>query len=534
MRLELLYGMEQQAEQKPLRYVLYARKSSEDAEAQAKSLPDQIADCQKYARDNGLNIVETIQESKSAKKSGNRPLFTQMIKDIERGKYDGILAWNPDRLARNSLESGMIVDMIDNGIIKDLKFPTHVFSNDSSGKLLLNITFAMAKQYSEHLSESVQRGVDSSFEQGKSGGIPKWGYNRNDMTGLYEPDDNFPYIQRGWEMMIEGYTRNEIVKYWNEHNVHRMTKLTRKNKHIRRIDITENMTTKIFHDPFYYGLLVQGGRVIDLREVNPNFKPMITEEQYNEAQEMTKSRTRKNVTIPISSGKRVFLPFRHLIFCKECGSPMIVCRSKGRNGLYYVNARCDNKECPREHSSCRIKPILEQIYEDLDRLEFTEEEYNKLLKGMKEYVDTKMNDLIIEKRSLNGAKTQKSRKIDELAANYSNLDRTTPEVVRSKLRTEIETLQDEIISIDTKIEQINEQIVDPDSLKITQENFLKQLNSASLKMRSGDPVEKDILARKLYLKLEIDNKNKLTIRYREPFNLLVKNHLNGSGARDRT
>lgn len=142
--------------------------------------------------------------------------------------------------------------------------------------------------------------------------------------------------------------------------------------------------------------------------------------------------------------------------------------------------------------------------------------------------------IYIEKRSLNGAKTQKSRKIDELAANYSNLDRTTPEVVRSKLRTEIETLQDDIISIDTKIEQINEQIIDPDSLKITQENFLKQLNSASLKMRSGDPVERDILARKLYLKLEIDNKNKLTIRYREPFNLLVKNHLNGFGARGET
>lgn len=52
-------------------------------------------------------------------------------------------------------------------------------------------------------------------------------------------------------------------------------------------------------------------------------------------------------------------------------------------------------------------------------------------------------------------------------------------------------------------------------------------------MRSGDPVEKDILARKLYLKLEINNENRPTIIYRGPFNLLVKNHLNGSGARDR-
>ena len=38
---------------------------------------------------------EPIQESKSTKKSGNRPLFSQMLKDIEKGKYDAILAWHP-------------------------------------------------------------------------------------------------------------------------------------------------------------------------------------------------------------------------------------------------------------------------------------------------------------------------------------------------------------------------------------------------------------------------------------------------------
>lgn len=55
--------------------------------------------------------------------------------------------------------------------------------------------FAMSKQYSEHLSESVQRGVDSNFAQGKSSGVPKWGYIRDEATGLYLPDENFPHIR---------------------------------------------------------------------------------------------------------------------------------------------------------------------------------------------------------------------------------------------------------------------------------------------------------------------------------------------------
>jgi len=49
---------------KPLRYVIYARKSSDDVEAQAKSLPGQIADCEEYALRHNLKVVgKPIQES---------------------------------------------------------------------------------------------------------------------------------------------------------------------------------------------------------------------------------------------------------------------------------------------------------------------------------------------------------------------------------------------------------------------------------------------------------------------------------------
>ena len=80
-------------EEKPLlRYVLYARKSSEDVGAQAKSLPDQIKDCLDYAENKGIVVVDTLEESHSAKISGRRPIFAKMLKDLEAGKYDGILS----------------------------------------------------------------------------------------------------------------------------------------------------------------------------------------------------------------------------------------------------------------------------------------------------------------------------------------------------------------------------------------------------------------------------------------------------------
>ena len=95
-----------------LKYVLYARKSTVDESRQIRSIPDQIAECEQLARRLGLNVVEVLEESQSAKKPSLRPIFRQMLTNLKKGIYDAILAWNPDRLARNMLEGGEIIDMI--------------------------------------------------------------------------------------------------------------------------------------------------------------------------------------------------------------------------------------------------------------------------------------------------------------------------------------------------------------------------------------------------------------------------------------
>ncbi len=136
-----------------LKYVIYARKSTDDPERQSKSIPDQIAECRLLAKRLGLRVVDSpIKESRSAKKPNNRPRFRELIKDIKKGKYDGIIAWNPDRLARNMLEGGEIIDMVDSETLKDLKFVTHHFTKDANGKMLLGMAFVLSKQYSDKLS----------------------------------------------------------------------------------------------------------------------------------------------------------------------------------------------------------------------------------------------------------------------------------------------------------------------------------------------------------------------------------------------
>lgn len=515
---------------KPLRYVLYARKSSEGEDAQEKSIPDQIQYCEEYAERTELLVVKIVEEKKSAKVSGRREKFTQILEDIANDKYDGILTYHPDRLARNSLESGMIVDMLDSGVIKDLKFPTLHFTNDASGKLLLNVLFAMSKQYSEHLSESVTRGVTTNFEQGKSSAY-KWGYSRDEVTGRYEPDNNFELIKSGWQMRLEGYTQQEVVDFWLQNDVHRMTKITRKNKRIRKITISKQMASNIFASPFYFGILIQNEQEVDLRKIS-DFTPMIDEKTYNAVQVMG----RKKARVPIYSEKKTFYPFRDMVFCSVCNSDisMRVGKNKSSDGTYGLTYRCDTKGCTRDIKSVRAKYFLNDLYDKLDMMKLTDKEYDEYSKEIDSHTDNNLIKIRTEKRSLEGKRRHLKANVDKLSRQYAALPENTPETVRARLIQDIEELQSSVVDIESDIEKLKKKITNPAQIKLSKEEFLNLVNMAGDKMRAGTPVEKDILARKLLLNIRLDNKRAPSYLWKEPFATLLEIKQINSGAVKRT
>ena len=132
------------------KYYLYARKSTDDEDRQILSIESQINELREFARKENLLIVDEFVEAKSAKSPG-RPIFDFMLKQLESNNADGILAWHPDRLARNSLDGGKIIYFIDRGIINDLRVPTYRFDNTAQGKFMLSIAFGQSKYYIDNL-----------------------------------------------------------------------------------------------------------------------------------------------------------------------------------------------------------------------------------------------------------------------------------------------------------------------------------------------------------------------------------------------
>lgn len=273
-----------------LRYKIYVRKSSEDSEKQIRSLDDQERECRDLAERLGLHVIgETIREEKSAKTPRRRPLFAALMKEVESGAIDGIISWHPDRLARNSVESGKIMYLLDTDRLHDLRFVSHQFSNDANGKMLLGMLFVFAKHYSDDLSSKVKRGVKGNFGEGKSGGVQKHGYIRDD-EGFYRKDgEYFNMTQQAWSMRAEGIGLSEIADYLNKN---KYAKYYKRDKGYRIMNVTPSTLSKMFLDPFYYGILVQAEQTVDLRSLPIPFEPMITEEQYHTVQENNKSKRR--------------------------------------------------------------------------------------------------------------------------------------------------------------------------------------------------------------------------------------------------
>ena len=148
-----------------MRYIIYTRKSTEDEDRQILSIEAQLVELKEFAAKEKLEIVASLYEAKTAKEPG-RTKFAEMLQKIERGEADGIISWHPDRLARNSVDGGKIIYMIDRGLIKSLKFPTFWFEPTPQGLFMLQIAFGQSKYYVDSLSENTKRGLRQKIRNG--------------------------------------------------------------------------------------------------------------------------------------------------------------------------------------------------------------------------------------------------------------------------------------------------------------------------------------------------------------------------------
>ena len=213
-----------------IRYCLYIRKSSEQDERQAMSIESQLKEMGKVQEAEGLEVVKTIEECKSAKNSFSRPGFTQLIAGLIDGEYEGILTWAVDRLSRNAGDLGLLVDLMDQEKLQIVR--THnqtFFGSNPNEKFLLMLLGSQAKLENENRGENVKRGMRAMREQGRKAGTTAVGYKI--IPGESISDPNQVVIDKEWSSFIKdifnmaGVRNMSVYEIWRKlHNAGQVTK----------------------------------------------------------------------------------------------------------------------------------------------------------------------------------------------------------------------------------------------------------------------------------------------------------------------
>jgi len=243
---------------------LYARKSTDEPERQVLSIEAQMFELREYAKKENLNIVREFVESKTAKEPG-RDIFNDMIASIEKNEAEGILAWHPDRLARNSIDGGRIIYLVDTGKITTLKFPTFWFDPTPQGKFMLSIAFGQSKYYIDNLSENIKRGIRQKL---RNGIWPAWaplGYvNDKNARCIAVDKEKAKYIKRAFEMYSTGeYPLAQIRKIINSLGL-----VGKKGKMLSVSNYQYMLKNKI-----YYGMIEYNGELYDGKHEPIIFRP---------------------------------------------------------------------------------------------------------------------------------------------------------------------------------------------------------------------------------------------------------------------
>ncbi len=522
---------EEQLDITTLKYGLYLRRSTDDKERQQRSIPDQQAECEELAAKIGLNLVEPYYEDHgSAKipKNKKRGRFYDMLDDLRAGKIDGVMAWHPDRLARNMVDGGDLFNLIDEKHLKDLKFVTHYYTNNASGKMLLGISFTLATYYSANLSDNVKRGHRRGFKEGKSSGAPKHGYIRTEQ-GTYVPDGkNFDLVVEAWQMRKRGIGLREIAKYMNDNGYARIIKDKKSKRFGEKIIMSYQILSEMFKEPFYFGLLIQVNKSIDLREVY-EFQPAVSEDDYNEVQRLS----RATVSPLVRNRRMTFYPLRGLVKCAYCGHNMAAGASKSQHGSRYLYYRCTTVGCTRKKKSIRAIEVFNFIYELLEGgIELSESDYQYYYDHLTNHANNEQVKIQTEINSKEGALKATKRRIREIGLKIIDYKQDSP--IWKVNNEQLQKLEAERKDFEKQIKELKEAQTDPEKDVLSIEQFLNLAKNAGSKVKAANEVGKDHICRIIFLNLAVDEQKVVDYHLTKAFAKLKELQAVRHGRGDRT
>ena len=345
-----------------VKYCLYSRKSSESDELQALSVESQVKEMTAIAERLKLDVVEIKRESHSAKDSGQRPVFKEMLEDLKSGKYNGVLTWAPDRLSRNAGDLGSLVDLMDQRRLIHIQTYGQTFSDSPNEKFLLMILCSQAKLENDNKSLNVKRGLKARLDMGLRPSRPPTGYTKSklveDKCKSMIDTERAPIIKQVFEKVgYDGWSGRKVHN-WLKNEINFKTEFS---KHISLGNLYLILENSFYCGRFEYPIGSNNW-------YNGAHEPIISKELFDIVQTQIKNQT----LVPRSQQKE--FAFTKIMTCGLCGSGITADEKfkHQKNGnvhryVYYKCTRVRDSKC-----SCGFineEELIKQLQTLVDDLE---------------------------------------------------------------------------------------------------------------------------------------------------------------------
>lgn len=479
-----------------MKYLIYCRKSTDTEDRQVQSLDSQERELLEMAKKYNLDVTEILSESMSAKSEG-RPVFNKMLKMIENGKADAIICWKLDRLARNMIDGGKVMDLLGKGIIKEIRtFESTHLPNDNV--LMLAVNFGNANQFIRDLSANVKRGNREKLARGEWPNHAPFGYlnDKAEKKIIVEPMRS-KYVVRAFDLYLTGgYSYKQIsdILYTEGLRTSSGQKVLRGRIH------------KIISNPFYMGMMLRDGKYF-----KGNHQSLISKETFEKAQNFVGDRSR-----PRSS--TLFFPLRGFLKCDNCGCVLTASLKRGHHYYYCTNGK---QICHEHKSYIRENDLYEKVSELFKNLYFSPAKIDLMYKASLERLNSEKDysEKVLEtlQTALESLKTREEKLVDTFLAEQIPKDLYDRKIL--EIHNEIISLTKQIEDTKTKqpaftLEQIKNVFLQG---YISQKAFL-----------DGDDVKKRNVMESLLWNISVKEKNIVSYQFKSPYDVLAKAPKNAS------
>ncbi len=279
----------------------------------------------------------------------------------------GILAWHPDRLARNAVDAGKIIHLLDTGKLETLKFPTFWFEKTPQGLFMLSIAFGQSKYYIDNLSENIKRGLRQKLRNGVYPGFAPIGYTNKlrNHTILKDPE-NWQLVAKLFEEYATGkYTLEQIQKLALSLGL--MSRRSKKTFSLSRIQ-------RMLKNPFYYGLFEFKNEIYE-----GNHEPIISKQLFEKVQRVLLDRGK-----PRKEKSNRGFGFLAIFKCGECGRAITAEQHTKKSGLVFRHYRCTKKDVDCKQKYVSEKDLHLQIDQIFQKVALPPEWLELILKKLNE------------------------------------------------------------------------------------------------------------------------------------------------------